>query len=214
MKQFNNTTIKSFIFALALSAVSSTVEARDSLEALRNDLNSTTANVSSLQTQVNAIELTPGPQGEAGPAGAVGPVGPAGPQGPSGLNTTPYAIGDEGPCGIVFSVSPDQLHGLEAETRDQAATSWFNAQSLISDPATHSDAGKNCRDWRMPTRFELYLLYQQKVAGVVGGFAPINYWSSTDGSEDGAAFVNFGSGNRGFSSPRTNVLGVRAIRAF
>ncbi|AMK75612.1 MULTISPECIES: hypothetical protein [Methylomonas] len=42
MKQFNNTPIKSFVFVLALSAVSLSLQARDSLEALRTDLNTET----------------------------------------------------------------------------------------------------------------------------------------------------------------------------
>lgn len=184
MKQHTNTIIKSFLIALALSATPLTALARDSLEALRNDLNATTANVSSLQRQVNV--LTP----------------------------ASYAIGDEGPCGIVFSVSPDQLHGLEAETQDQGSTSWFNAQNLISDPATHSDAGKNCRDWRMPTEFELNLLYQQKVAGVVGGFANFHYWSSTESSSGNAWYQTFTDGTQHSNVGKSVLARVRAVRAF
>jgi hypothetical protein len=55
-----------------------------------------------------------GPQGPAGPVGLTGATGATGPAGPSGINTRPYLIGDTGPCGKVFYVTTDQLHGLEA----------------------------------------------------------------------------------------------------
>lgn len=151
-----------------------------------------------------------GAQGVAGPAGAAGAAGPAG---PSGINTRPYLIGDTGPCGKVFYVTPDQLHGLEAETQDQGTTTWFNAQNLISDPATHSVAGGNCADWRLPTKFELNLVYNQ--SAVVGGFANYGYgyWSSTENDSVGAwsqGFVNGGqTPNYKYATNR-----VRAVRAF
>lgn len=52
---------------------------------------------------LEAIELTPGPQGEPGPAGvdgAPGEPGPAGPQGPVGLTGPQGPIGEQGPQGL------------------------------------------------------------------------------------------------------------------
>jgi Collagen triple helix repeat (20 copies) len=55
--------------------------------------------------KISAIQLTPGPQGEAGPAGAngtdgaVGLQGPQGPQGPVGPMGPQGPQGDEGPVG-------------------------------------------------------------------------------------------------------------------
>jgi hypothetical protein len=66
-------------------------------------------------------------------------------------------------------------------------------------------------DWYLPSRFELNLLYLQKT--VVGGFANVGYWSSTEDSNLYAWDQSFSSGGQ------LNVFKylthyVRAIRAF
>jgi hypothetical protein len=66
-------------------------------------------------------------------------------------------------------------------------------------------------DWYLPSKYELNLLYLQKV--VVGGFANSTYWSSTEYSNDYAWYENFASGNQIYGS-KSNTLYVRAIRAF
>jgi hypothetical protein len=55
MKPHTKTIIKSFLLFLAFSATPLTALARDSLEALRNDLNATNATLNSLQTQVSGL---------------------------------------------------------------------------------------------------------------------------------------------------------------
>ena len=209
MKQSHNNIIKSFIFIIALSSLTVTAQARESLEALRNDLNATTANVSSLQTQVNA--LTP----------------------------DAYAIGDTGPGGgIVFFVSDDGKHGLEAAPEDQSTgIQWFNGSyittgavwdgingerntdRIITSQGGGSYAALLCAnytgggygDWYLPSKFELNLLYQQK--DVVGGFANGNYWSSSEYGSNIAWSQNFNYGNQNYGS-KPNPFRVRAVRAF
>ena len=50
---------------------------------LRNDL-------TSLQNQIDNLQLTPGPEGPQGPPGAQGPAGPQGERGPSGRTMSKY----------------------------------------------------------------------------------------------------------------------------
>lgn len=68
-------------------------------------------------------------------------------------------------------------------------------------------------DWYLPSKYELNLLYQQKL--VVGGFTNEMYWSSTEyGPNNSACYHMFGSGFQ--SDGNKNYTGgkVRAIRSF
>jgi len=123
-----------------------------------------------------------------------------------------HTIGETYGGGIVFYVTTDGLHGLIAETIDQSSNcTWYNAQDIISTSANHSTAGKLFTDWRLPTKNELNLLYLQK--SMVGGFADVNYWSSTE-------FDNVFAWSEYFLNPiqsvtnKDGIFFVRAIRAF
>lgn len=50
--------------------------------------------------------------------------------------------------------------------------------SCKHNPDNHITDGKKFTDWRLPTLYELGLLYDQQNA--IGGFSAINYWSSTE----------------------------------
>lgn len=66
-------------------------------------------------------------------------------------------------------------------------------------------------DWYLPSKYELNLLYLQKIA--VGGFASAYYWSSTESSNLFAWLQGFGFGTQGNSS-KGDSYRVRAVRAF
>jgi hypothetical protein len=66
-------------------------------------------------------------------------------------------------------------------------------------------------DWYLPSKFELNLLYSQK--SVVGGLAPSNYWSSSEGSIDAAWTQSFVDGYQN-ASLKYHTNYVRAVRAF
>jgi hypothetical protein len=59
-----------------------------------------------LQTKINTIQLTPGPQGLTGPQGPAGPAGPQGPAGKDGLPGTAGSQGTQGPAGPVGPTGP------------------------------------------------------------------------------------------------------------
>lgn len=126
-----------------------------------------------------------------------------------------HNIGEAYGGGIVFYISPNGLHGLIAETQDLLNVSnWYNAQNNISDPANHSTAGKQYTDWRLPTLFELNLLYVQKL--VVGGFGSGYYWSSTESSTYyyDAWYQSFTNGTMSTGSGKITQYFVRSVRAF
>ncbi len=66
-------------------------------------------------------------------------------------------------------------------------------------------------DWYLPSKYELNLLYAQKVA--VGGFANVYYWSSSEYNDNDAWVWNFGSGGQSLYLKATTFR-VRAVRAF
>lgn len=187
--KYTHTIIKSFILFLALTTVSLTAQARDSLEALRTDLNAALSRITTLesqntaqQSQINGLKAK--------------------------VDAVPvfYAIGDVGPAGgIVFQISDAGIHGLEAAPVDQGAAPWgcggltipgANGTAVGTGKQNTADILAGCNqagiaaqlaadyslggfdDWHLPSRDELNLLYQQKA--VVGGFADEFYWSSSE----------------------------------
>jgi hypothetical protein len=75
------------------------------------------------------------------------------------------------------------------------------------------DAKKACtslgKDWRLPTRVELLLMYENK--DVVGGFAGSNYWSSTESGIHLAWGQDFSSGFQDYFSKYSTYY-VRAVK--
>jgi len=131
----------------------------------------------------------------------------------SGGGTISHTIGESYGGGIVFYVTTDGLHGLIAETINQSSPTctWYNAQDVISNPDYHSTEGKKFTDWRLPTKYELNLLYLQK--SVVGGFEYVFYLSSTEYDYRDAWLQYFRNGSQ-FNTSKSDTLYVRAIRAF
>jgi hypothetical protein len=74
--------------------------------------------------------------------------------------------------------------------------------------------GKKFTNWRLPTRYELSLLFLQKVAGTVGGFELGNYWSFSDGLTLANAYIRSFFDGAENSTPKSNTNYVRAIRSF
>jgi len=131
-----------------------------------------------------------------------------------GATTSPtYTIGlNEDLGGYVFYVSPDGRHGLVAATQDQSTScSWYNAQDIISNSANHSTAGKNFTDWRLPTKYELNLMYGQKAN--IGGFTTGYYWCSTEFGYSSAWVQGFSDGFQDVDDKNYPSY-VRAVRAF
>ncbi len=102
-------------------------------------------------------------------------------------------------------------HGLIAETQDQGQATGFDVPDAITNPGNHSAEGRNYTDWRLPTLYELGLLYQQRET--VGGFINNGYWSSTDSSYEGTWIKSFPSGGE-ITIGKTYTFSVRAVRSF
>lgn len=132
-------------------------------------------------------------------------------------------------------------HGLIVSLADQADNAkWTNASVIVScrsgsvglltgsantdsiikynpSPITtaasiaRAHRGGNYADWYLPSRNELNILYMNRFA--IGGFANVNYWSSTENGSAGAWLQGFDDGYQ-FVNGKGYTAYVRAIRAF
>ena len=151
-----------------------------------------------------------------------------------------YEVGDTGPAGgIVFYDKGDDSGGwryLEAWTSDEGTCRWktiayatntygggigrgyINTYTVLT--GTQHPAAEVARnathggfnDWFLPSRDELNLMYQQRE--VIGGFAPVFYWSSTDAGTFWASGKSFGHDRHQYFDSSTAWNQVRLIRAF
>jgi hypothetical protein len=150
-------------------------------------------------------------------------------------------IGQSYGGGIVFYVDSTGRHGLVmAKISSGQAIPWSNGSSVITNAVGVSVgwgrentsvivgaqgpgnyAASICDkliingydDWFLPSKEELYLLYQQKTAGKLNGLSDDFYWSSTEASESGAWSQSFSNGANS-SADKQGSYTVRAIRAF
>ena len=115
--------------------------------------------------------------------------------------------------GYVFYVTPNFLHGLVAAMKDQGRIKWIDTPSLVNNITAHDAEGKNFMDWRLPTKNELHMMYEQK--DQIGGFHRYFYWSSSeyDNTHLGAWEQNFLDGYQ-YHGNQDDYGSVRAVRDF
>ena len=157
-------------------------------------------------------------------------------------NVTVYALGDRGPAGgIVFSLSDvTGLHGLEAAPVDQSSGIKWGCNGTLVGTATAVGTGKantaviktKCgtgtaaqiaasyslngfKDWYLPSKDELNLLYAQK--HLVGGFDANGYYSSSSEYTPTTVFSQLVIGtpvSTQYTVEKNESRPVRAIRTF
>jgi hypothetical protein len=69
------------------------------------------------------------------------------------------------------------------------------------------------KDWFLPNKAELDLMYQNLKQKGLGGFAGTRYWSSSQYGTGSAWFQRFSDGNQ-IGSAKVQPFSVRAVRAF
>ncbi len=137
-------------------------------------------------------------------------------------NSTTYSVGlnpDLG--GYVVYVTADGKHGLVFETILQGSSiNWTEAIDAINNPLNHSVNGRKFTDWRMPTRYELNLLYTKR-SGYLSSGSESNWvvyqyivWSSlVNPAYHNAFLLNMQNGDTGWN-PVNDLKAVVAIRSF
>ncbi|NRB42140.1 MAG: hypothetical protein HRU20_27335 [Pseudomonadales bacterium] len=152
-----------------------------------------------------------------------------------------YVVGAEGPAtGIVFYITDDGLHGLEAAPADlngSTGMAWgckglaitgadasgigAGAQNTVDILAECNDAGTAAKlanayllngynDWFLPSFNELIQMYGQR--NIVGGFSDSSYWSSTEDGKDST--YTFGANSGVAVTLKSVSRRARAIRSF
>ena len=111
--------------------------------------------------------------------------------------------------GYVIEINTDGTHGLVAAMQDQGTSNWYEANDLLSNAANHDVNGAKFKDWRLPTKRELNLMYVQRTNIGATSF----YWSSTEGVTNYAWTQSFNDGIQ-FYYDKVYSNAVRAVRAF
>ena len=129
---------------------------------------------------------------------------------------TPHSIGESYGGGIVFYVTDGGLHGLIAAPSDEVSfLSWAGAISACNNKTIDVYS-----DWYLPSKYELNLMRNNIGQGApspytnVGGFADNVYWSSTEFGANFAWLQNVSNGIQYNNYNKSEVVYVRAIRAF
>ena len=163
-----------------------------------------------------------GAQGIQGLKGDDGSAGSQGSQGPAGTPYTPpiYNVNTNYAelGGYVIAVRDGGKHGLVVAMQDQGNSPWYEANDLLSDANNHDVNGAKFMDWRLPTKRELNLVYNQQ--SNIGGFASYYYWSSMEYDNSSMEYDNGTAWEQDFEDGSQNSANkgygnyVRAVRAF
>jgi len=128
-----------------------------------------------------------------------------------------YSIGDIALGGVVFYVNAEGTHGLVVAQQDQMSNvNWYDAHDNLNNPINHDVLGEQYLDWRLPSKLELKLIYNnlnKHMPSSIGRFTGHFYWSSTEHINDAATVHSFSDGNQTISN-KHNTCFVRAVRAF
>ncbi len=95
-----------------------------------------------------------------------------------------------------------------------------NSKAIITQPGHTASAAKLCsdynggslNDWYLPSKDELNEMFKQKA--VVGGFTERRYWSSSEGSAQGAWAQHFREGKQSNNNKEVEDYYVRPVRTF
>jgi hypothetical protein len=115
--------------------------------------------------------------------------------------------------GYVIEINADGTHGLVLAMQDQGTSNWYQANDLLSNAANHDVNGAKFKDWRIPTKRELNLMFGVYIGSNGANLNANSYWSSTEDGNDYAWRQGFGDGNQ-YSPAKFFTYRVRAVRAF
>ena len=145
--------------------------------------------------------------------------------GPCSYPSNIYHYGDTAPDGgIVFKVTGDGCHGMEAATSNAgsgakltweqaviAAASYNETDITTALTCSTTEAHTTPLCWHLPSKHELQLLHEQ--SDLVEGYTNGYYWSSTEAHNKSAWNMKFPHGAHSYSSIK-NKYYARAIRFF
>ena len=115
--------------------------------------------------------------------------------------------------GYVIDINSDGKHGVILAMKDQGYDNWYNANNLLNNPDNHDTDGAQFRDWRLPSKRELNLMYLSYLNGNPTNLAGATYWSSSEFKFDYAWLHYFFSGQQDDVN-KVNPYNIRTVRSF
>ena len=116
--------------------------------------------------------------------------------------------------GYVIEVNSDGTHGIVVAMQNQGRDDWNDAFDLLSNAANHDTDGAKFKDWRLPTKRELNLIYEVFLNGNGAKLAAHNgFWSGTTYGGSYAWYQNFGTGAQAYRT-YSGTHYARAVRTF
>jgi hypothetical protein len=100
-------------------------------------------------------------------------------------------------------------HGLVAASKDLGKYTLSEATKLCRELEING-----YKDWRLPTKDELHLLFENLHSNGIGNFRKLSYWSNTQASSYTNYFQNFDSGDISDYSMIDGLFWVRPVRLF
>ena len=116
--------------------------------------------------------------------------------------------------GYVIEVNSDGTHGIVVAMNNQGYTDWNDAFEDVNDPGNHDTDGAKFRDWRLPNKRELDLIYQVYLNGNGANLTPHGYWSSIALQTSYGYKKDFSNGGWSYITSWSADYRVRAVRAF
>ena len=116
--------------------------------------------------------------------------------------------------GYVIDINSNGTHGVVVAMQDQGFSNWFNTSNKINDPANHDTEGAQFRDWRLPSKRELILIYQVYLNSNPLDLLSTTYWSSTEFNYLKAWCHVISSNSKYYDSKYGATFDIRAVRSF
>ena len=117
--------------------------------------------------------------------------------------------------GYVLEVRDEGKHGLVVAMQDQGLSTWYNADDLLNNAASHDANGAKFMDWRLPTKRELNLMYPVYINGNLPNLTTgADYWSSTENYFSHAWISQYHYYGLQYIYDKNEYYSVRAVRAF
>ena len=116
--------------------------------------------------------------------------------------------------GYVIDINSDGTHGVVVAMQDQGFGNWFDSTNKINDPANHDSDGAKFRDWRLPSKRELNLIYLVYLNSNPISLLNTTYWSSFEFNYLKAWCHAISTNTQYYSSKYGSTFEIRAVRSF
>ena len=116
--------------------------------------------------------------------------------------------------GYVIDINSDGTHGVVVAMQDQGFGNLFDSTNKINDPANHDSDGAKFRDWRLPSKRELNLIYLVYLNSNPISLLNTTYWSSFEFNYLKAWCHAISTNTQYYSSKYGSTFEIRAVRSF